>query len=502
MLKAVSGGGGKGMRVVQQADEFSSALQSAKREAQASFADDTMLIEKYLAKPRHIEIQVFADSHGNIVHLFERDCSIQRRHQKIIEEAPAPGITATLRQAMGDAAIAAAKAIDYLGAGTVEFLLDGKNKFYFMEMNTRLQVEHPVTEMITGQDLVVWQLRVAAGEKLPCQQKELSITGHAFEVRVYAENPNNDFLPSIGDIIHLQTPETNQQLRIDSGITQGDSISPYYDPMIAKLIVWGEDRDAALRQLQQALAAYQIVGVQTNLTFLQAIAGHSAFQQAAVTTYFIEQHQQQLLPTGVKPSSQALLLATLYLLIGRKLSAQQTTNADSPWDNCDGWRVNAPNKQKFYFKTEEDFIQIDVHIDGDNTKMLLAGETYRVTGAVQKNKLAATIEGETLSATIVEWDGQLDIFYHDQHEQVVIHDPLAVSHHEEESASQLVAPMPGTVIDVITAAGAKVVRGERLLVIEAMKMEHTIHAPADGVVKQLHFNVGDQVSEGEELLVI
>ena len=326
LIKASAGGGGKGMKVAASKAEFRDQLASAKREAQSSFGDDRVLIEKYLLKPRHVEIQVFADTHGGCVYLFERDCSIQRRHQKVIEEAPAPGMTAALRQRMGEAAVTAAKSIGYAGAGTVEFLLDEDGAFYFMEMNTRLQVEHPVTEFITGLDLVEWQLRVAAGEKLPLAQDQLAINGHAFEVRLYAEDPDRDFLPQTGTITHLAFPPENGHVRIDTGITQGKAISTYYDPMIAKLIVWDRDRPSALAQLRRALAQTEIGGLVTNTSFLVKLASNKAFAKGDVDTGFIGRHEKELLPSVPPASEEVLVLAATGLLLG-----ERRADASDPW---------------------------------------------------------------------------------------------------------------------------------------------------------------------------
>jgi 3-methylcrotonyl-CoA carboxylase alpha subunit len=351
LLKASAGGGGKGMRIVDSGAAFAAALASCQREALSAFGDDQVLVEKYLSRPRHIEIQVFADTHGNCIHLFERDCSVQRRHQKVLEEAPAPGMPAERRAAMGAAAVAAARAVQYVGAGTVEFIANQDGSFYFMEMNTRLQVEHPVTEMITGTDLVEWQLRVAAGQPLPCTQPQLAIAGHAIEARIYAENPEHGFLPSTGTLRHLRTPAALQfetgvtsggagPVRIDSGVTEGDTISPFYDPMIAKLIVWGADRDAALARLGQALAAYQIVGPATNIAFLQRLVTSPAFAGAELDTGLIERYHDVLFPPPVTAPAGALALAVVALLLAERGPAA------GPWDQSSGWRLNGTLKRQ------------------------------------------------------------------------------------------------------------------------------------------------------------
>ncbi|MDX1606051.1 MAG: biotin carboxylase N-terminal domain-containing protein, partial [Candidatus Competibacterales bacterium] len=354
LLKASAGGGGKGMRIVERPEVFAEALAAARREAAAAFGDERMLVEKYLLRPRHIEVQVFADGHGNALHLFERDCSIQRRHQKIVEEAPAPGLDAARRAAMGDAAIAAARAVDYQGAGTVEFIAEADGGFYFMEMNTRLQVEHPVTEMITGQDLVEWQLRVAAGEPLPLDQARLAPNGHALEVRLYAEDPARDFLPATGTLVHLRFPEPGGPVRIDTGVRPGDRIDIHYDPLLAKLIVHDRDRAAALRRLRTALAACGVVGVTSNLAFLQAIADHPAFADDLPDTGFVERHLEALLPAPQPAPDTVLALAALGELLHIDAAAQAAAAHDpdpwSPWHATDGWRLNDDNHHSLHFQ--------------------------------------------------------------------------------------------------------------------------------------------------------
>jgi 3-methylcrotonyl-CoA carboxylase alpha subunit len=347
LLKAVAGGGGKGMRQVWSENEFDEALAAAKREAMNGFGNDDMLVEKYLTQPRHVEIQLFCDQHGNAVYLFERDCSVQRRHQKVIEEAPAPGMTVELRDAMGQSAIRAAQAINYEGAGTVEFLLDTDGSFYFMEMNTRLQVEHPVTEMITGQDLVEWQLRVAAGEKLPLAQDQLVLSGHAFEARVYAEDPGNDFLPVTGQLAFLQAPEESRHVRVDTGVRQGDEVSVFYDPMIAKLIVWDENRDKALARLTRALKEYRISGMTTNLDFLYNLANSAPFREADLNTGFIENHHADIFHDSDEDIETDLPLAALYLVLEQETRARaraaNSCDASSPWNATNAWRLNEPH---------------------------------------------------------------------------------------------------------------------------------------------------------------
>ncbi len=505
LIKASAGGGGKGMRVVNGAAEFDDALASARREAKAAFGDDQVLLERYLTRPRHVEIQVFADSRGNAVHLFERDCSIQRRHQKVVEEAPAPGMTQQLRAQMGEAAVAAAKAIGYEGAGTVEFLLDEDGSFYFMEMNTRLQVEHPVTEMITGQDLVEWQLRVAAGEVLPKSQQELEIGGHAIEVRVYAEDPDRDFLPSIGTLEHLRPPAENAHVRIDTGVCQGDAVSIHYDPMIAKLIVWDQDRTSAVRRLQQALADYQVVGVTTNLRFLASVAKHPAFVAAELDTGFIERHRGDLFPAAEPASDDVLALAALDVLLRRSHEADRgaTLPLDpcSPWLLTDGWRLNSDNHHTLTFHQGETTIEVVAHYRSECYLLELPGGPLQVCGELDgQGDLLANLGGRRARATAVRRGNELTILFQGRSHCLQLDDPYLLTDEQEGTGGSLTAPMPGKVISVMVEAGAEVKQGSPLMILEAMKMEHTITAPGDGRVTALHFEAGALVNEGEELL--
>ncbi len=349
MIKANAGGGGKGMRRVDASSEFQSALASCKREAAAAFGDDAVLLEKYVVAPRHVEVQVFGDSFGTIVSLFERDCSVQRRHQKVIEEAPAPGITAEQREALGKAARDAARAVSYVGAGTVEFLFDRERNFYFMEMNTRLQVEHPVTEMITGLDLVEWQLRVAAGEPLPLAQQELTMHGHAIEARIYAEDPAHDFLPSIGKLVHLGAPEPSKHVRIDTGVEQGDAITPFYDPMIAKLIVWDETRELAVRRMSSALAEWRVVGVANNVEFLRRLVTSHSFREAELDTGLIEREKEWIWSKEAATPDKAVVMAALGVVLGEREDGRGEGQANSPWARRDGWRLNGSYKRRLVF---------------------------------------------------------------------------------------------------------------------------------------------------------
>ena len=506
LIKAAAGGGGKGMRIVNNAQELEPALTSAKREAKSSFGDDQMLFEKYLPNCRHVEVQIFADEYGNCVYLFERDCSIQRRYQKIIEEAPAPNISATLRQQLGAAAIAAALAIHYTNAGTIEFLLAEDGQFYFMEMNTRLQVEHPITEMITRQDLVEWQLRIASGEKLPLTQQELHIHGHAFEARIYAEDPYNDFLPSTGKLVRLQTPK-GQHVRIDSGFQAGDSVSVYYDPLLAKLITWGADRDTALQQLRHALADYQIVGVTTNIELLAAITENSDFADAKISTQFISQHPELLLGVNKKIPLEIFVIAALFILRTQEQQAQSdmlsNQDANSPWCIPDHWRLNITEHQQLYFRDQDKKLALAVlRVAGTNDfTLLLAEQHFHVQGELfSDGHLAGAINAVPFQAVLVPYRDELHVFSAGKHYVLYPNAIAASSRSDNALATHLIAPMPGTVTAVMVKSGQKVEQGEKLMVIEAMKMEHTIQAPAAATIKEIFFQPGDLVNEGAQLL--
>ena len=505
LIKASAGGGGKGMRVVLESAAFADALAGAKREALSGFGDDRVLLEKYLTKPRHVEIQVFCDSHGNALYLFERDCSIQRRHQKVLEEAPAPGMKDELRSSMGAAAVAAARAIGYVGAGTVEFLLDEDGSFYFMEMNTRLQVEHPVTEMITGQDLVEWQLMVAAGQPLPCSQEQLSISGHAIEVRIYAEDPLRDFLPSTGTLQHLRTPPENAHVRIDTGVREGDEVSIHYDPMIAKLIVWDTDRSGAIRRMISALAGYQVVGVTTNVEFLASLVRHPAFVAADLDTGFIERHRAVLFPETRPATDQVLALASLYVLQSRSLEAQQVAAVScdpwSPWHQTSGWRTNVDNHHLLLFRDSDASLSITAHYRPDGYLLELPGGRLMVRGSLEDNgELLADLDGSRCKASVVHHGDDLVIILQGRNHRLTIHDPLANAGNQEDAGGRLTAPMPGKIVAVLVEPGAHIAKGTPLMIMEAMKMEHTIAAPRDGVVACINFSVGSVVNEGAELL--
>jgi 3-methylcrotonyl-CoA carboxylase alpha subunit len=505
LIKASAGGGGKGMRVVGQSTAFGDALAGARREAMSSFGDDRVLLERYLARPRHIEIQVFADSHGNALHVFERDCSIQRRHQKVIEEAPAFGMTPALRLRMGGAAVAAARAIGYVGAGTVEFLLDEDGSFYFMEMNTRLQVEHPVTEMISGLDLVEWQLRVAAGEALPLDQEQLAISGHAIEARIYAEDPARDFLPSTGRLHHLRTPHESAHVRIDSGVRQGDEVSIHYDPMIAKLIVWDSDRNAAIRRMRTALADFQVVGVSTNTGFLGNVVAHPAFSGGEIDTGFIERHRDALFPEAVPASDRTLALAALDLMLSRsaeaELRARRSHDPYSPWHGTGGWRLNSDNYHHLHFIDEERIVTVVAHYRPSGFLLDLPGGSMLVRGERNgTDDLCADLAGTRIKATVIRNGAVLTVLDRGKSHQLMIHTPHTVGEQDEAAAGRLTAPMPGKIVAVMVASGVRVERGTPLLIMEAMKMEHTINAPCNGSVAEFHYPVGAVVNEGAELL--
>ncbi|HXX86138.1 MAG TPA: acetyl/propionyl/methylcrotonyl-CoA carboxylase subunit alpha [Casimicrobiaceae bacterium] len=507
LIKASAGGGGKGMRVVEREGEFAAALASARREAKSSFGDDTVLLEKYLSAPRHIEMQVFADTLGSCVHLFERDCSVQRRHQKVIEEAPAPGIGPKRRTEMGAAAVAAAKAIGYVGAGTVEFIVDSAGTFYFMEMNTRLQVEHPVTEMITGLDLVEWQLRVAAGEPLPLAQESIGIRGHAIEARIYAEDPERGFLPSVGRIVHMRVPAASSEVRVDTGVKAGDEISEYYDPMLAKLIAHGEDRTEALRRLRRALGEYQVVGVATNVAFLQRVIAHEAFARARFDTGLIARHQEALFPPREPLSNKVLAIAALaeFASLRDAAAARARDSGDpySPWQAVDTWWLNTDDHAiALTYVAEEVPMPHPVRVRTNRGEITvdLGGRELAASVGPADGALAITLDGECATASVVASGEERHVFSGEAAWRLKLTDPLAHAADELEQSGHLAAPMSGTVVSVLVEPGDAVARGAPLLILEAMKMEHTITAPADGVVSAVHYRKGDKVREGADLI--
>jgi 3-methylcrotonyl-CoA carboxylase alpha subunit len=511
LLKASAGGGGKGMRIVEQSADFKAALESCKREAISSFGDDKVLVEKYLTRPRHIEIQVFADSHGNCVYLFERDCSVQRRHQKVLEEAPAPGMTEERRCAMGEAAVAAAKAVGYVGAGTVEFIANQDGSFYFMEMNTRLQVEHPVTEMITGQDLVEWQLRVAFGATLPRTQQELAIHGHALEARIYAENPEKGFLPSIGTLQHMRTPQAitfalgngaiagdPAAVRIDSGVREGDAISPFYDPMVAKLIVWGRDREEALARMSQALSEFQVVGLASNVAFLKHLVESQPFSQADLDTGLIERHHAALFPPPQPASLQILGLAAAWLLLAEQLRGAIGL---APWAHTSGWRMNGVLERTLDFAENANTYHLSVGYTDAGWTVGMEGASAAMTLVEHHGLyLVVKLDGATVRGTVVRAADVFHVFSGGAHYILQYSDPLAHAGEVEAEGGRLTAPMPGKIVALLVERGKTVEKGAPLLIMEAMKMEHTIAAPASGIVEELLYAVGDQVAEGAQLL--
>ena len=513
LIKASAGGGGKGMRLVERSEDFAAALASCQREAINSFGDDAVLVEKYVLRPRHIEIQVFGDTQGNCVYLFERDCSVQRRHQKVLEESPAPGMTPALRQKMGEAAVAAAQAVNYVGAGTVEFIVEQPGgydqpeamKFYFMEMNTRLQVEHPVTEAITGEDLVDWQLRVASGLPLPKRQDELRITGHAIEARICAENPDNGFLPATGTLHVSRKPDCASfrvgDVRVDDGVREGDAISPFYDSMIAKLIVHGDTREQALARLDAALAETRIVGLATNVQFLRQVIASDAFATAKLDTALIEREKQHLFHQQRLPQAQAVAAA-----VAQVLQAERAQETADPFSRRDGWRSHGVAERRWDFRQGEAAVPARLRYLHDGALQLAVGE------------------GESLAEGLLSWqqagDGAFDVQFAGQRLRAQVHvlgeqchvfapqgaavlglaDPLAHAGDVHSEGGRLTAPMPGKVVSFAVKAGDKVSKGQPLAVMEAMKMEHTIAAPGDGVVAELLYAPGDQVTEGSELL--
>jgi 3-methylcrotonyl-CoA carboxylase alpha subunit len=496
MIKASAGGGGRGMRIVRSAEEFPAELDGARREAKGAFGDDTVLIERYLENPRHIEVQVFGDTHGNVVHLFERDCSIQRRHQKIVEEAPAPGLDPARRATLGAAAVAVARAVSYVGAGTVEFIVE-RDDFYFMEMNTRLQVEHPVTEAVTGTDLVEWQLRIAAGEKLPLNQGEIALSGHAIEVRLYAENPSRGFLPATGTLHTLVLP-AGEGVRVETGVRQGDRVTPFYDPMIAKIITCGQDRETARARLAHALTDTAAVGLATNLQFLARVATAPDFAAGRVDTGFIERHAACLLPPPAVAPDFILAAVVLHEL------ATESAAAVDPWNRRDGWRPNLPPAPRgFLFDDGGNARSVSTVAENGGWRLSLGGSCIRAAGEpLGDGRLALIVDGARRTVRVIEQGQAISVFADGAMWQLTRRDPLAPPHDVHEHAGRLAAPMPGRVVQLLTAPGDRVHRGQPLIVVEAMKMEHTVAAPRDGVVAAVHCRAGDLVEEGAELVAL
>ena len=503
LIKATAGGGGRGMRVVTGAAEFAAALAAAQREAAGAFGDDRMLIEKYVPRARHLEIQIFADSHGNTIHLFERDCSIQRRYQKLLEEAPAPELEPKRRSAMGKAAVAAARAVGYVGAGTVEFIADAEN-FYFIEMNTRLQVEHPVTEMVTGLDLVEWQLRVAAGEPLPIDQRDLRLRGHGIEARLYAEDPERGFLPQTGTLHELRFPPADIA-RVDTGVRRGDRVTSYYDSMIAKIIVWGEDRPAALERLRRALCETAVLGVGTNLGLLVRISAHPEFASAAVDTEFLERHRDVLLPTHRPAPAKALAAAAVARLLAHASAAAAAclNDPNSPWARGDGWRLNGEGHQKLVFRDGAAERTVVARARAEEWLLEIGEEGICAYGERRPDgALAVVLDGVRGHAMVLDHGSETGVILSGESWRLIEIDPLAAYEGDDPGAGRLTAPMPGRVAQVLVEVGDAVQRGEPLMIIEAMKMEHTVMAPVDGIVDAVRFGVGDLVEEGAELIAL
>jgi 3-methylcrotonyl-CoA carboxylase alpha subunit len=505
LIKASAGGGGRGMRAVGSAAEFGAALAGAKREAKSAFGDSRVLLEKFLQQPRHIEVQIFADRHGNTVHLFERDCSIQRRHQKVLEEAPAPGLDPEQRDAMAEAAVAAARAVGYIGAGTVEFIAEGGG-FYFIEMNTRLQVEHPVTEAVTGLDLVEWQFRVAAGEPLPIRQSDLVLHGHAIEARLYAEDPERGFLPQTGTLHGLRFPPS-ELARVDTGVRQGDVVTPFYDPMIAKIISWGEDRAAALGRLRRALAETVVLGVGTNRDFLARVAAHPEFVSGAVDTGFIERHRAALVPPRRPAPDTVLAAAALSRLMTREdaAGAVASRSADpfSPWARADGWRLNGRGHQELIFRDGAEERLVSARSQAGSWLLQFGDRAILAEGERRTDAgLSVLLDGVRKQITVLDHRRETAVLLDGESWRFTEVDPLAARAGEDPTAGRLTAPMPGRVTQLMVEPGVSVRRGQPLIVIEAMKMEHTVTAPADGVVEAVRFAPGDLVEEGAELIAL
>jgi 3-methylcrotonyl-CoA carboxylase alpha subunit len=507
LIKASAGGGGKGMRAVEKAEDFADALAGCKREAINSFGDDAVLIEKYVQRPRHIEIQVFADTQGHCVYLHERDCSVQRRHQKVLEEAPAPGMSEHLRRQMGEAAVAAAQAVGYVGAGTVEFIVEQSGydqpqsmRFYFMEMNTRLQVEHPVTEAITGLDLVEWQLRVASGQPLPMSQDQIPMRGHAIEARICAENPDKQFLPATGVLQVYTKPQATSfavgPIRIDDGVRQGDAISPFYDSMVAKLIVHGDTREQALARLDAALAELHIVGLNTNVQFLRHVLATESFSRAKLDTALIPREAAQLF--GQEPLGSALAMAAV---VAHVVQAEQALAGGDPFSARDGWCSHGLAQRRFEFEFAGERLHAELSYGRDGLRLALDGQPGQDLRVQWRGSELVLHLGGRSERTRLYWQGEVaHVFSPRGATRITLIDALAQAGGTDQEGGRLSAPMPGKIVGFLVKVGDKVSKGQALAVMEAMKMEHTIAAPADGQIGELLYAPGDQVSEGAELL--
>jgi 3-methylcrotonyl-CoA carboxylase alpha subunit len=501
MVKAVAGGGGKGMRRVDDPADFVSALEGAKREAKGAFGDDRMMLERYVLAPRHIEVQVFADTHGNVIHLFERDCSLQRRHQKVIEEAPAPGMTEEFRARITQAAVTAARAINYVGAGTVEFIADGANglhpdRVYFLEMNTRLQVEHPVTESIVAEDLVEWQIRIASGEALPKAQADLSIHGHAMEARLYAEDPARGFLPSIGRLAYFQLGHKGSDIRIDAGVDQGDVVSVHYDPMIAKIIAHGPTRLDAAAKLAAALAASSVIGVETNARFLERLVRHPEFLEGRVETGFIDRHSTTLVPDRRDGLNEIATCLAVLALIRRREIESATNEPNSPWAVLDHFRLCNRGGETVALTQDENEIAIAVMRQHNGFVMTIHDRAFHVSGRLQADQLTAELEGHRFTVPVIVTPTSIALVYGGDSYRYDVPNVLEQKIEGTGHGAAITAPMPGRIIAIPTAIGSLVKRGAALVVMEAMKMEHTLTAPGDGILARVYVSVGDQVTDG------
>jgi len=489
------------MRLVTRDGEFDEQLAAARREAKGAFGDEAVLLERFIEGPHHIEFQVFGDTHGHYVHLFERECSIQRRHQKVLEETPSPFLDEALRAAMGEAAVAAARAIAYRGAGTIEFIAGADRRFYFMEMNTRLQVEHPVTEMTTGEDLVEWQLRVAAGEPLPLRQSEITTGGHAIEVRLCAENPANQFLPETGRVAVMRSPhEVDEIVRLDTGIREGDDVSVFYDPMIAKLIVWGSDRAEAARRMHEALGETEILGVKTNLAFLERVVAHPAFLAGDTDTAFIERHRSDLLPAAHEVPVEALVAVAARAFLDEQ--AAIAAAPPSPWNDTHGWRLNQPAARRMELRAADGAVTLlAAEAHGDHALVEIRGKRHRVSvGPPEGDRLAICLDEETYFSRVARLGGRFSATTPHGRYELELVDPF---HYEPADAlpdARLTSLMPGRVVKVLARSGERVKKGQALMILEAMKMEHTIVSPREGVIDRVAF-AEDQLVPADAVLV-
>jgi 3-methylcrotonyl-CoA carboxylase alpha subunit len=500
LIKATYGGGGKGMRRVDQAEDFYAALAGCQREAQNAFGNSAVLLEKYISHPRHIEVQIMGNKHKQYLAISERDCSLQRRHQKVIEEAPAASLSQSLRETLWKESIALAQAVKYEGAGTVEFLVDQEGKHYFLEMNTRLQVEHPVTEMVTGLDLVEWQIRAAAGEMFPCAQKDIQVSGHAIEARLYAEDPDNHFLPSIGRLTEVSFPPSSPMIRIDSGVQSGDEITIHYDPMIAKIIAWGKNREIALQTMSQALAMTTVKGVKTNLRFLQSLMHDPIVQQDEIDIGYLDRRSVAEKSDNPFTTQKSYILAALWLQTQSKGSIHE--KGGSPWHMMDGWQLNthASHDVAFLVDGKPQFLNFFLK---DHAVMADFGGTIFEINSYQVNEhhVWALIEGKSYKAYVAQDDHHVDVYLDRHHERIVLSQPFSFLEQDQQE-SHLNAPMPGRIINILAEVGQSLDPGDPILIMEAMKMEHTIRSSVKGILEAVHYTVGDFVEEGTELAVV